>query len=315
MSLKSQQQQQQQSMSIHDRKSVVSQDTLDTRRRPPSSTWRQWTGHWMHILRQERAEFLGTLVMLLFGDGVVAQVVLHEGKGDYLSINLAWGFGVLFGIYATGGISGAHLNPAVTLANAVFNKFPWRKVPSFMLSQILGAFCAAALVYLNYQPAIAAFDPSLTTTGLKSTAGIFATYPQPYLSTAQAFFCEFFATALLIVGLFSIGESRSPAAPSSHGPLACGFLVMAIGMAFGAPTGYAMNPARDFGPRLFTLVVGYGTAPFTVSNYYFWIPIVGPLLGCIAGGLAYSCLLSFPPPPPKSLVICDLDAETCHPLP
>ncbi|KAI8918621.1 putative channel-like protein [Powellomyces hirtus] len=240
--------------------------------------------------REELAEFMGTFIMIVFGVGVVAQVVTHPGgsKGEYLSINLSWGLGVLFGVYAAGGISGAHLNPAVTLGVAAHCGFAWKKVPGFIIAQMLGAFCAAAVVYLNYRDAISAFDGGVRTiTGDTSTAGIFATYPQPYLSTGGAFFSEFFGTAILAIGLRSIGEAKSADAPKGHSPIAVALLVMGIGMSLGSETGYAINPARDFGPRLFTSIAGWGGDVYTAANNYAWIPIVGPVLGAQAGHLIY----------------------------
>lgn len=157
-----------------------------------------------------------------------------------------------------------------------------------MIAQVIGAFAAAAVIYGNYRSALDAFDGGVRhTTGDKATAGIFATYPQPYLTTVGAFFSEFIGTAILMIGLFAIGEANNSTAPSSHSPIAVALLVMAIGMSLGAPTGYAINPARDVGPRLLTLVAGWGTDPFTVFNHYFWIPIAGPIVGGVMGGYIF----------------------------
>ncbi|KAI8593546.1 aquaporin 3 [Geranomyces variabilis] len=249
-----------------------------------------------HRYREELAEFFGTFIMMIFGNGVCAQVSLHGGKnGEYLSISFAWGFGVLFGILAAGGISGAHLNPAVTIMNAMHSGFPWRKVPGFAAAQILGAFTAAAVVFADYRSAIRAFDGGVRqVTGPQATAGIFATYPQPYLTPAGAFFSEFIATAILAIGLLSIGQIKSADRPKYYAPVAVAFLVMAIGMALGAPTGYCLNPARDLGPRLLTLVAGYGTETFSTASYYgCWVTIFGPILGAIFGGYVYKGFLDY----------------------
>ncbi|KAI8826110.1 aquaporin-like protein [Fimicolochytrium jonesii] len=245
-------------------------------------------------MREELAEFFGTFILIIFGNGVCAQTSLHKNTGEYLSINFGWAIGVLMGIYVSAGISGAHLNPAVTIANAVHSNFPWRKVPRYCAAQVLGAFMGAAIVFANYHSALDAFDGGVRqTTGDLKTAGIFATYPQAYLTTVGAFFSEFITTAVLMIGLFAIGESRHADRPKSHSAIAVALLILGLGICLGAPTGYAINPARDFGPRLLTLVAGWGTDPFTVSNYYFWIPIVGPITGGIFGGFVYQAFTEY----------------------
>jgi MIP family channel proteins len=241
-------------------------------------------------LKQEiLAEFLGTLVLIVFGVGVVAQVVLSDGqKGSYLSINLAWGLAVAMGIYVAGGVSGAHLNPAVTLALAVRRDFPWVKVAPYWLAQTVGAFAASAIVFLTYHDAFLAFDGGMrTVVGEKATAGIFATYPQPFLSTAGGFVDQFVGTALLVLIIFAITDSRNLAPTGNIAPLIIGLLVVVIGMTFGFNSGYAINPARDLGPRLFTLVSGWGPQVFVAGNYWFWIPVIAPLLGGVWGAWIY----------------------------
>jgi len=245
-------------------------------------------------LKQEiLAEFLGTFTLIVFGVGVVAQVVLSGGQnGSYLSINLAWGLGVAMGVYVAGGVTGAHLNPAVTLALAVRRDFPWVKVGPYWLAQTVGAFAASAIVFLTYQDALWAFDGGVRmVVGEKATAGIFATYPAPFLSTAGGFIDQFVGTALLILGIFAITDVRNLAPTGNVAPLIVGLLVAVIGMAFGFNSGYAINPARDFGPRLFTLVGGWGPQVLVAGNYWFWIPVVAPLLGGIWGGWVYDRLV------------------------
>ena len=241
------------------------------------------------LLRECLAEIFGTFVLILFGDGVVAQVVLSGGKnGDYTHINLCWGLGVLFGIHACGGVSGAHLNPAVTFGLAMFKRFEWRKAPFYMLSQVIGAFLGALVVYLVYYPALNVFDPERT---VAKTAGIFATYPQKFESTGSAFFDEMVGTAILMMGIFAIGDQKNQPASKFTSPVAVALLVVAIGMAFGYNTGYAINPARDFGPRLFTAVGGWGSEVFTAANNYWWVPIVGPLVGAVVGCGLYTIFI------------------------
>lgn len=234
------------------------------------------------------AEFLGTFVMFAFGAAVVAQKVLSRGEnGSYLAINLAWGLAVTMGIYVAGGVTGAHLNPAVTLALAVRRKFPLSKLLPYAIAQVAGAFVAAAAVLLVYREAFNAFDGGIRTL---ETAGIFATYPQSYLSHLGALIDQIFGTAMLLLVISAIGDQRNNST-GNLGPLMVGMLVVVIGMCFGLNAGYAINPARDFGPRLLTAVAGWGGQVFTASNYYFWIPIVGPFIGGPLGVIAYDSLI------------------------
>ncbi|MGE0886072.1 MAG: MIP/aquaporin family protein [Blastocatellales bacterium] len=237
-----------------------------------------------NLKRELLAEFLGTFVLLAFGAGVVAQVVLSKQQnGTYLSINIAWGFAVTMGIYVAGGVTGAHLNPAVTLALAVRRALAWSKVLPYSLAQIAGAFCGAATVFVVYREAFFAFDGGIRQ---MDTAGIFATYPQPYLSTSGALIDQIVGTAMLMLVISAVGDLRNNQT-GNVAPIVVGFLVMVIGMCFGFNAGYAINPARDFGPRLFTALAGWGGEVFRANNYYYWVPIVGPLIGGPLGALVY----------------------------
>lgn len=243
-------------------------------------------------LRELAAEFFGTFVLVVFGTAVVAQVVLsNEKAGQYLSINLGWGLAVTMGMYVAGGVSGAHLNPAVTLSLAVQSKFRWGKVIPYWIAQVAGAFAASAVTYLVYIEALAAYDlgnrgvPGMS--GL-ATAGIWATYPSPHLSTLPGgLIDQIVGTALLMACIYAIADARNIGAPSHLAPLCVGALVVLIGMTFGYNSGYAINPARDFGPRLFTAVAGWGKGVFTAGDHWWWVPIVGPLIGGVLGGLLY----------------------------
>jgi MIP family channel proteins len=243
--------------------------------------------------REAAAEFLGTLVLIVFGTGVVAQVVLSDQKGGMpLSIHLAWGVAVSLGIYVSAGVSGAHLNPAVTLTLAALRGFPWRKVPAYALAQTAGAFCGAALTYLTYREAFDHFDGgSRQVSGTLATGGIFATYPQPYLSVAGGFVDQLVGTALLMLGIFAIADRRN-AGPATYGPLVVGALVALIGMSFGFNAGYAINPARDLGPRIFTAIAGWGGQVFQAGGGWWWVPIVAPCIGGLVGGAVYDVLIS-----------------------
>lgn len=249
--------------------------------------------HIKYIFREYFAEFLGTLLLLLFGDGVVAQVTFNKAaKGSsFLSINLGWALGLMCAIFVSGPVSGAHLNPAVTIANAVLRKFPWRKVPGYIAAQLAGGFAGAALVFCMYWPAFNDFDGGVRqTVGEFATAGIFATYPYKNAPHYASFITEVINTAILLICILGISDPRHKI-PSYMGALCVGLVVGAIGLSIGMMTGYAMNPARDLGPRLFTLVAGWGVAPFVASGYYFWIPVIAPIFGAILGIFAYDLLI------------------------
>lgn len=190
------------------------------------------------LLRECLAEFLGTMVLIMFGDGVVAQTVLSAGgAGSALSIHICWGLAVLFGILVSAGVSGAHLNPAVSIALAAFGKFDWRKLGPYIASQMLGAFTGAALVYSVYIDSLNAYDGGVrTVTGPTATAGIFSTYPQPYMTHLCSFWTEMVGSALLMGGIFAIGDSKNANLPGAAGPFTVAALVASIGMAFGYPT-------------------------------------------------------------------------------
>jgi glycerol uptake facilitator len=235
------------------------------------------------------AEFLGTFVLILFGTGVVAMVVLFPSHnpgeaihGGYTNITLGWGLAVTMGIYIAGKISGAHLNPAVTLSLAVFRGFSWRKVLPYSIAQTAGAFLAAALVYWNYSPAFRQVDP-----GLERTAGVFTTFPA-FPSLPQAgFLDQVIGTGLLVLLIFAITDEFNAPPGSNLAPVLIGLVVVAIGMSFGAMHGYPINPARDFGPRLFTVAAGFHNNGLTDGTKVWWIPIVAPLLGGLVGAAVY----------------------------
>lgn len=234
------------------------------------------------------AEFLGTMVLILFGNGVVAMVLLFGTgvpgqivNGGYTNITLAWGLGVTMGIYVAGRISGAHLNPAVTITLAAFRGFPWKKVAPYCVAQTAGAFTGAAVVFWNYRPAFLKADP-----GLDRTAGVFTTFPAfPDLLSA-GLLDQVIGTALLLLLIFAITDERNQAA-GSLAPAMIGLVVVAIGMAFGGLHGYAINPARDFGPRLFTVLAGFKNNGLTDGPAVWWVPVVGPLVGGLIGAAVY----------------------------
>ena len=235
------------------------------------------------------AEFIGTMVLILFGDGCVATFVLFNNLGgaptpfanQWIVVVFGWGLAVMLGIYVAGAVSGAHLNPAVTLALAIRGKLSWSKVGPYMLAQVLGAFVAAAILYFVYHGAI------INAAGTKNVAdavgGVFYTAPKSFVGVFGAFCDEFVGTALLVGLIVAITDGRNQPVQANLNPLIIGLLIMAIGASFGLNTGYAINPARDFGPRLWIALVS-GGASFTS---YSWVPIVAPLLGGVTGALIY----------------------------
>jgi glycerol uptake facilitator protein len=179
-------------------------------------------------------------------------------------------------------ISGAHLNPAVTIALAIFRDFAWRKVAPYILAQVAGAFLAAALVFWNYLPAFHAADPHLD-----HTAGVFTTFPAFPEVPSAGLLDQTMGTAILLFMVMALTDARNQPPGANLTPVLVGAVVVAIGMSFGGMHGYAINPARDFGPRLFTVVAGFKNNGLTDGSMVFWVPIVGPILGGIIGAAAY----------------------------
>lgn len=244
------------------------------------------------------AEFLGTGLIIFFGAGCVAALKLAGASFGQWEISIVWGFGVAMAIYLTAAISGAHLNPAVTVALCLFANFEGRKVLPYIIAQVAGAFCAAALVYGLYYNLFYDFEQTHNmvrgSVDSLSLAGIFSTYPNPHISVLQAFLVETVITAVLmslILGLTDDGNGlpRGPLAP-----LLIGILIAVIGASMGPLTGFALNPARDFGPKLFAYFAGWGKVAFTGARDipYFLVPIFGPLLGACLGAVGYKALIS-----------------------
>jgi glycerol uptake facilitator protein len=258
------------------------------------------------------AEFLGTFVLICFGDGVVAMAVaalnqsgrgtaIFAASGDWLLITWGWAMAVTFGVYVAGGISGAHINPAVTLALAVRRNFPWAKVVPYILAQLLGAFAGAALVYLVYRNAISSYEAAHNITrgalggSADSTAtfSIFATFPAPYFHSSMIwpFIDQIVGTAFLLMFVLALTDERNQPPRSNLAPLLVGLAVAAIGMSFGANAGYAINPARDFGPRLLAWLAGWGQVAIPGIHNYLWVPIVGPFVGGVLGAIVYDIFI------------------------
>ncbi len=246
-------------------------------------------------VREMLSEFLGTFILIVFGTAVVAQVVLSgQANGSYLSINLGWGLAVTMGVYVAGGVSGAHLNPAVTVALAVLRGFPWSKVIPYSIAQLAGAFTGALVTFITYREAFDRFDSGVRQVlGPQGTAGIFATYPQAFLSTFPGgLIDQIVGTALLLLLIFAISDAKNLAPEPKLAPVVVGLVVVLIGMTFGYNAGYAINPARDLGPRLFTAVAGWGSEVFRAGNGWWWVPIAGPLIGGVLGGFTYDLFVT-----------------------
>lgn len=236
------------------------------------------------------AEFAGTLILILFGCGVVAQVVAG-GIGNHDSIAWAWGLGVTLGIYVAGRMTGAHLNPAVTIALAAFRGFSWKKVAPYGLAQTFGAFVGALLVRWNYSEVIDKFDPGHTV----KSQGIFSTLPGNGTLPVHmmgGFRDQIIGTAILMLLILAVTDLRNTSPAANIAPLIVGLVVVAIGMAWGTNAGYAINPARDFGPRLASWLTGYGTAwRDQWGDLYFWVPIVAPVIGALIGAALYDLFI------------------------
>ncbi|QHA93375.1 MIP/aquaporin family protein [Bacillus sp. N1-1] len=227
-------------------------------------------------------EILGTMILIIFGGGVVANVNLKDSKaqgGGWIVVALGWGLGVAMGVYAVGQVSGAHLNPAVTLGFAAVGDFPWSDVPGYILAQMIGAFIGGCIVYFHFLPHFRREDDK----ALK--LAVFSTDPAiPH--TFSNFLSEFIGTAMLLIGLLAIGSNDFT---DGLNPFIVGFLIVAIGLSLGGTTGYAINPARDLGPRIahfFLPIPGKGD-----SNWrYAWIPVIGPACGGMYGAILFKAV-------------------------
>ncbi|QDS68338.1 hypothetical protein FKW77_010704 [Venturia effusa] len=262
-------------------------------------------------LREPFAEFMGVFILVLFGNGSVAQVQLSAGQvtapgmngfGSYQSISWGWGLGTMLGIYVAGD-SGAYLNPAITFANCYYRGLPWRRFPIYLIAQFLGGFVAAGVVYGNYVNAINSvqgYGIRTVPPAENATAGIFCTYPQSFLSKWSQICSEFIASSILMLVILALKDDTHNGASNGGGnmfPLALFFLIFGLGACFGWETGYALNLARDFGPRLMSYILGYGTEVWSAGGYYFWIPIIIPFLGCMFGGFLYDFFIYTGPSP------------------
>ena len=242
------------------------------------------------------AEAVAMFLIIAIGDSVAAMYSLYDPspyQTAYWGVCITWGLAVTIAIYTTASVSGCHANPAVTLALACFRQFSWRKVLPYCFAQITGGFLGAAIVYALFSPVIDQFNAlhHLTRSG-GGSAGVFFTHPGLAILPMHAFTDEIILTAILVFGIFAITEQYNEQAPGANsGALIIGFLVAAIGASMGYLEAWAINPARDFGPRLFCFLTGWGPSAFPSPSNYWWVPLVAPLIGGVVGGAAYQVLI------------------------
>ncbi|KAL2311801.1 Aquaglycerol porin aqy3 [Schizosaccharomyces pombe] len=277
---------------------VIDEDTLNS----GSENEILFPNYWCkirHLFREGFAEFLGTLVLVVFGVGSNLQATVTKGAGgSFESLSFAWGFGCMLGVYIAGGISGGHINPAVTISLAIFRKFPWYKVPIYIFFQIWGAFFGGALAYGYHWSSITEFEGGKDIR-TPATGGCLFTNPKPYVTWRNAFFDEFIGTAVLVGCLLAILDDTN--SPPTQGMTAfiVGLLIAAIGMALGYQTSFTLNPARDLGPRMFAWWIGYGPHAFHLYHWWWtWGAWGGTIGGGIAGGLIYDLVIFTGPESP-----------------
>lgn len=244
------------------------------------------------------AEFLGTALLIFFGTGCVAALKVAGASFGLWEISIIWGIGVSMAIYLTAGVSGAHLNPAVSIALWLFAGFEKGRLPFYILAQIAGAFCGALLVYTLYSGLFFEFEQAhQMVRGSQASlelASVFSTFPDPVLSTGQAFMVEVVITAILMGVIMSLSDDNNGLPRGPMAPLLIGLLIAVIGSSMGPLTGFAMNPARDFGPKLMTFVTGWGEISLTGGRDipYFLVPIFAPILGACLGAAVYRGMIA-----------------------
>ncbi|WP_184674185.1 MIP/aquaporin family protein [Rhodanobacter sp. A1T4] len=242
------------------------------------------------------SEAIAMFIIIAFGDSVAAMYILYDPspyQNAYWGVCIAWGLAVTLAIYVTGSVSGTHANPAVTLSLAIFRNFEWKKVVPYWLAQVVGAFAGAAIVYVLFGPVIDHYNETHQLTRVAGgAAGVFFTHPGLAITPMHALLDQIILTAFLLFGIFAITEQYNEMAPMANsGALMIGLLVATIGASMGYLEAWAINPARDFGPRLFAYLAGWNSSALPSPENYWWIPIVGPLIGGVVGGGAYQCLI------------------------
>jgi len=276
---------------IHAAGSPGKADSFDMEHLPVVSPCAETTAHSKlqitnPLVSEVLAEIMGTFMIIVMGDACVAAAVMANGDhGNPVSIGIGWGLAVTLAIMTTGSNSPAHLNPAITITNAVYGRFPWKKVVPYVVAQIFAGWLAAACVYIsyiNYFPDFGYNDTSAT---------IFTTLPKPGVSNAISFFVEFIGTMILMFVVYSTADAKNTHNEKNSGPIIVGASVALLVFAFQCVNGIALNPARDMGPRIFISMAGWGSDAFTYNSYYFWIPSVATTLGAIFGGGIYILMI------------------------
>ncbi|UMZ73458.1 MIP/aquaporin family protein [Natranaerofaba carboxydovora] len=248
------------------------------------------------LMRECIAEFIGTAILLAFGSSAVITWMILGEVGTYWEMSLIWGLAVAFAVYTCGGVSGAHINPAVTVPLAIFNKFPWKKVPYYIVSQVAGAFAGAAFTFSMYFHIVADHEAqnNIVRGGPESveTASIWSTYNHAGASFMHAIWIEVLLTMILVFVIFAVIDTLNISAPQGgHAAIIIGLTVAAIGGAWGPLTGFAINPARDLGPKIFKFFAGWGEVALPGPDFYFIVPIIGPIIGGILGAFIWTCIL------------------------
>lgn len=242
-------------------------------------------------------ELIGTFIFMFIGTGTVASLVAAGTNITFWDLSICWGLAITMAVFIVGLVSGAHLNPSVTIALAVWKGFDKAKVVPYIISQIIGAFLAAALTYGLYGGAITAYENTKNIVRASNagwaTAGIFTTFPRTGLTMFNAFMVELCITAFLVLLIFAVSDGRNQSCPKAGFPaIAIGLTVAFIGVSFGPLTGFSMNFARDFGPRLFCMIAGWGPSVLGPNGYGLIVPLFAPIIGGVIGGGIYEKLVA-----------------------
>ncbi|XP_007439007.1 aquaporin-9 [Python bivittatus] len=264
-----------------------------------------------NLLKEGLAELLGTFILIALGCGSVAQTVLSRGAlGGALMISVGFAMSVTLAVYVAGGVSGGHINPAVSFAMCLTGKMKWVKFPVYVFAQCFGAFLGAAMVFgINYDALMFHTHGVFTVTGPNATAHIFATYPQEYLSLTTGFVDQVVSTAFLILGIFAIFDTDNLGVPKGLEPIAIGLLIILLTSSMALNSGCAMNPARDLAPRVFTYLAGWGAEVFTAGSHWWWVPVVGPMVGAAVGTATYMLFIELHHAP---VPLCQKNAPDTH---
>uniref|UniRef100_A0A8C5TYU9 Aquaporin-3 n=1 Tax=Malurus cyaneus samueli TaxID=2593467 RepID=A0A8C5TYU9_9PASS len=260
------------------------------------------------LVRECLAELLSTFVLMKkgWGGSSAQKITSFETKGDLFTTYLAGALAVMVGIYIAGGISGAHMNPAFSFAMCLMGQFPWWKLPIFAVVQTLGSFISAGAVYMLYYDAIWHYsNGTLTVSGPRETASIFATYPADYVSIANGFLDQVIGTGVVILGVMGIMDTRNKGVPKGMEPPIVALVILSVGCSMTANCGCPLNPARDMGPRLFTYVAGWGPEVFSRGNGWWWVPLIAPMLGAAVGTYLYQLFVAFHHPEEDSDVLAE----------